>query len=257
MSVVDEVTRSLQTAYATGHPIAPVRDRVSDVATAYAIQQAQVAAWLTQGRRIVGRKIGLTAKVVQKQLGVDEPDFGTILDHMVAPDRGQIAAGTILQPRVEAEIAFVLAKDLDPIRVSPDTVVAVTDYVCPAIEICGSRISGWDIKIADTIADNASAGMIVLGMRRTKAVLAELPGISVSVRQNGAVVAEGAGQACLGNPAIAVAWLAEALGRLGTQLRAGDIVMSGALARMIPGAAGDDFAADFGAFGSASIGFAR
>lgn len=257
MTIVEEIARSLQGAYANGRTIAPLRDRITDIATAYAIQEAQVAAWRAQGRRIVGRKIGLTAKVVQEQLGVNEPDFGTILDHMIVPDGGTIAAGAVLQPRVEAEVAFVLARDLDPASVTPDDVIAATDYICPAIEICGSRIANWDIKITDTVADNASAGMIVLGQHRlVRPTLAALPQIKAAVSHNGKVAAEGSGAACLGNPATAVAWLAEALGRLGTRLRAGDIVMSGALARMLPAEPGDKFVADFGDLGSVSVNFA-
>jgi 2-keto-4-pentenoate hydratase len=256
MSMVQEIAESLQDAYASGRPIAPVRDRIADVASAYAVQQAQVEAWLRRGRRVVGRKIGLTAKVVQQQLGVDEPDFGTIVDDMVLPDGAIVSRGTVLQPRVEPEIAFVLARGLPARDVTAEEVVAATAYVCAAIEICGSRIAGWDIALTDTVADNASAGRIVLGNNHMRPVLSELPAIGVAVARNGLLAAEGTGEACLGNPATAVAWLAAALGKLGTRLEAGDIIMSGALSRMVAAEPGDRFVADFGRFGIVSVAFA-
>jgi 2-keto-4-pentenoate hydratase len=253
---VEKVARSIIGAYSDG-PIAPVRDLVTDTAQAYSVQQATVRHWLQQGRRIAGRKIGLTSKAVQQQLGVDEPDYGTIFADMIANDRAVIPSGAVLQPRVEAEIAFVLASDLDGANATPESVIAATQYVTPALEICGSRIAGWDIRIQDTIADNASAGMIVLGNARHKAVLDDLPNVPMQFHQNGAMSIEGTGAACLGNPAIAVAWLAREFARLGESLRAGDIVMSGALARMASASPGDQFHADFGSFGSVSVSFAR
>lgn len=240
----------------THSPIAPVRERLNGVTEAYAVQQLTVRGWLANGRRIAGRKIGLTAKAVQQQLGVDEPDYGVIFADMVVPDGGEVAKGMVLQPRVEAEIAFVLKRDLSGSAVTPEDVIAATDYVCPALEICGSRIAEWNIKIEDTVADNASAGLIVLGESRSAADLSQLPQIGVRLSHNGSVAVEGCGEACLGNPAIAVAWLAQALARYGEGLQAGDIVMSGALARMLLASPGDTFDADFGAFGSVNVTFA-
>jgi 2-keto-4-pentenoate hydratase len=256
MSIVETTAERIIAAY-KGEAIPPVRESLETVPNAYAVQQATVRLWLSQGRRIVGRKIGLTSKAVQSQLGVDEPDFGVIFEDMVVENGGVVAAGSVKQPRVEAEIAFVLGSDLDRANISAEDVMAATSYVCPALEICGSRIQKWDIKIADTIADNASAGMIVLGKSAGKLKLDELPAVQVRLSQNGAVAQEGRGAACLGNPAIAVAWLAETLARFGEGLKAGDIVMSGALAAMLPASPGDRFEADFGSFGSVAVSFAK
>lgn len=256
MSVIEDAAQEIIAAYG-GQTIAPLRTRLSGVPDAYAVQQATVRTWLAKGRRIAGRKIGLTAKAVQQQLGVDEPDFGTLFADMIVADGGSIAANAVLQPRVEAEIAFVLGSDLKGTDISPEDVIAATAYVCPALEICGSRIAGWDIKIEDTVADNASAGMIVLGPNGGQPKMSELPAIEMRLSHNGAIAVEGRGEACLGNPAIAVAWLAQALGRYGEGLKAGDIVMSGALARMLPAEPGDRFEADFGTFGSVAVNFAK
>jgi len=257
MSSATEIASRLINAYRTFSPIEPVRGEISGVAAAYAVQKAAVDMWRREGRRVAGEKIGLTAKAVQEQLGVGEPDFGTLFADMILDDGSIVARKAVLQPRLEGEIAFVLKSDLRGSAITPEQVIAATDYVCPAFEICGSRIARWDIKIEDTIADNASAGLVVKGQQRIKPELAALAEIAMSIRRNGAVVGEGKGAACLGNPAIAVAWLAEALTRLGDGLHAGDFVMSGALSRMLPVEPGDAFAADFGSLGSVSVSFAK
>ncbi|MGE0735443.1 MAG: 2-keto-4-pentenoate hydratase [Alphaproteobacteria bacterium] len=243
-------------AYRTGTPIAPIRGEISGAGPAYAIQQQTIARWTKAGRRIVGRKIGLTSKAVQSQLGVNEPDYGVIFGDTVLPDGAVAAAGSVMQPRVEAEIAFVLARDLVGQKITPEQVIAATDFVRPALEICGSRIAQWDIKIEDTIADNASAGLVVLGPHRETPDLARLAAVGMVMHKNGEPVAQGRGDACLGNPAIAVAWLAETLTRLGEGLRAGDLVMSGALAKMVAAEPGSRFTAEFEGMGKVSIAFA-
>jgi 2-keto-4-pentenoate hydratase len=257
MSVVTETCQRILEAYETGKPIAPVRDRISGIADAYAVQQASVDVWLARGRKIAGHKIGLTSKAVQAQLGVDEPDFGILLADMILEDGADVVPGRVLQPRIEGELAFVLKADLKGERLSAEDVVKATDYVCPAIEICGSRIAGWDIRIADTISDNASAGLVVLGKTRVKPVLDEMARVPMSLHHNGALAAEGRGEACLGNPALAVAWLGEMLTRLGSGLRAGDVVMSGALAKMVAAEPGGRFVADFGGLGTVRVQFGR
>ena len=256
MSAILDAAKDIENAYTTRTPIAPVRDRISSVADAYAVQMATVKSWLAQGRTIAGHKIGLTAKAVQAQLGVDQPDFGTIFSDMVLKDNADISLTSVMQPRVEAEVAFVLKNDLKGEKITPEAVIAATDYICPALEICGSRIAQWNIKIEDTVADNASAGLIVLGPQRHKAVLDELPKIAVTLHKNDAAAVSGIGAACLDNPAIAVAWLAEALTKYGNGLSAGDVVMSGALAPMVAADAGQVFIGDFGAFGSVTARFA-
>ena len=255
MSAAD-IARDLLRAYETGTPIEPVRTRVSGLANAYEVQQATVATWLGAGRTVAGHKIGLTSKAVQAQLGVSEPDFGTLFEDMILADEASLAPRRVLQPRIEAEIAFVLKADLRGETISPDAVIAATDYVCPAIEICGSRIARWDIRIEDTIADNASAGLVVLSKTRSKPTLAGLAAVPMTLHHNGAQIGEGRGDACLGNPAIAVAWLAEALTRFGSGLRAGEVVMSGALAKMVAAEPGSRFSAEFGDFGRVGVSFA-
>jgi 2-keto-4-pentenoate hydratase len=245
---VDLIGSSIVRAY-TGVPIAPIRGELSGIDAAYEVQRWTVNHWIGTGKMIAGRKIGITSKAVQQQLGVDEPDFGTIFSDMIVQSGSTIPSASVLQPRVEAEIAFVLAKDIVGACVTAEEVIAATDYVCPALEICGSRIAGWDIKITDTVADNASAGMVVLGAERHRATLDMLPAVSMRVLHNGAMSVEGDGAACLGNPAIAVAWLANALNRFGEGLKRGDVVMSGALAKMVAASPGDTFIADFGGFG--------
>jgi 2-keto-4-pentenoate hydratase len=257
MSIVTEVSEQILNAYQTGRPIAPVRDRIRDVPEAYAVQQASVDVWLERGRKIAGQKIGLTSKAVQAQLGVDEPDFGVLFADMILEDGAEIPWAKVLQPRIEGEIAFALKADLKGEHLSPKEVIEATEYVAPAVEICGSRIAGWDIRIADTISDNASSGLVVLGKNRVKPIMDELPRITMTMRQGSATVAEGTGEACLGNPAVAVAWLGEMLTRFGGGLRAGDVVLSGALAKMVAAEPGRNYAANFGSLGEVRLQFGR
>jgi 2-keto-4-pentenoate hydratase len=257
MSVVTETCARILAAYDTGKPIAPVRDTIHGAAQAYAVQQACVAIWLERGRRIAGQKIGLTSKAVQAQFGVDEPDFGVLFSDMILDDGAEIPWGKVIQPRVEGELAFVLKTDLKGERLSAQDVIKATDYVVPAVEICGSRIERWDIRLADTISDNASSGLVVLGKARMRPGLDELSKVPMTMRHRGTTAAEGRGEACLGNPAIAVAWLGEMLTRFGGALRAGDVVLSGALARMVDAEPGSGFAADFGALGTVNLRFGR
>ena len=256
MSAAEIANRILE-AYESGVPIAPVRTEISGLAAAYAVQRATFDAWVKAGRKPAGHKIGLTSKAVQEQLGVHEPDYGALFSDMILENGAHIGPRAVLQPRVEPEVAFVLKTDLVGENLTADQVVTATDYVVPAVEVCGSRIKAWDIRFEDTVADNASSGLVVLCGRRLKPVLAELADLEVQVRMNGSVNAEGRGAACLGNPANAVAWLAGALTRLGDRLRAGDVVMSGAMAKMVSAEVGSSFDADFGAFGLVSLHFDR
>jgi 2-keto-4-pentenoate hydratase len=260
MADIQAIARRLLDAYRSGTPIAPVRSEISGVDQAYAVQRATVETWLGQGRKLAGQKIGLTSPAVQAQLGVDQPDFGALFADMVLENGATVPRGRVLQPRIEGEIAFVLKADIEGDRggrVTPAQVIAATEYVTPAIEICGSRIANWDIRIEDTIADDASSGLIVLSGQRSKPDLTALAAVAMTIRYNADAPLEGRGDACLGNPANAVAWLAEAMLRYGAKLRAGDIVMSGALAKMLPAEPGSRFLAEFGALGSVSVSFAR
>ncbi len=256
MSIEIKLSGDLLKAYETGEPIEPLRGAIKGVNEAYAVQRETVRIWIERGRKIAGQKIGLTSKAIQSQLGVDEPDFGTLFDDMILKDGSSVERRQVMQPRIEAEIAFVLKADLKSEHITPEMVMAATDYVVPSIEICGSRIARWDIRIEDTVADNASAGLIVLGTKRQKPTLDALAAVPMKLEHNDAVVAEGRGDACLGNPAIAVAWLAQTMTRYGHGLRAGDVVMSGALAKMIAAEPGSRFRADFGDLGNVSVSFA-
>lgn len=251
-----EVARDLILAQERGNPIEPVRNRISGADQAYAVQRRMIETWLGAGRRIVGHKIGLTSKVVQAQIGVSEPDFGTLFDDMARGDGSLVSRTSVIQPRVEGEIAFVLKSDIAGV-VTPEQVIAATDYICPAIEICDSRIRDWDIRLEDTLADNASSCLFVLGKKRSVPKLDDLAASRMTFKSDGKVVGEGGGIECMGNPAHAVAWLALALDRFGLKLGAGDVVLSGALSKMISAKPGMEFEADFGALGTVSIGFER
>ncbi|WP_433378673.1 2-keto-4-pentenoate hydratase [Actinoplanes sp. CA-142083] len=253
-TVVDE----LLDAYASKKPIAPVRERlipVGDIDAAYAAQRAQVEIWVKAGRRPVGAKIGLTAPAVQRQLGVDRPDFGVLLADMAVPDGAEIDHGSLLQPRVEAEVAFVLGADLPERQVTVADVVRATDFLLPAIEVVDSRIAGWDITIVDTVADNASSGLYVLGTSPRRISDVDLRLCGAVLEHAGEPVSVGAGAACLGNPLHAVAWLATTLAAAGSPLRAGDVVLSGALGPMVPAKTGASYEARISGLGSVRANF--
>lgn len=231
-----EVAERLWSAAQTGTPCAPVRELIgeSDQDAAYAAQSLIVDRQLALGRRIVGRKIGLTSPAVQTQFGVFSPDYGVLLDDMVHADREPVDLGRFLQPRVEAEVAFVLGRDLDSTTASVADVIRATEFVLPAIEVVDSRIAGWDIRITDTIADNASSGAVVLGTTPRSLDGLDLSTIGMSLDLAGEVVSTGSGAACLGSPVVAVAWLARAVARHGQPLLAGEVILSGALGPMVP-----------------------
>ncbi|ABQ69866.1 4-oxalocrotonate decarboxylase [Rhizorhabdus wittichii RW1] len=249
---VEQVAALLRDAAASGRPCPPVRDRIADadIATAYAVQKRNVEIATASGGRIVGRKIGLTSPAVQKQLGVDQPDFGTLLAAMAIPDGAEIPVGMVLQPRVEAEIAFVLDRDVTETGLTVADIVRSIAFALPAIEVVGSRIADWDIGIVDTIADNASAGAFVLGGSPRLLRDLDLRGCGMRLDHRGEPVSTGAGAACLGHPLNAVLWLAEALIRQGEGLRAGDIVLSGALGPMVAATPGEVYEARISGLGS-------
>jgi 2-keto-4-pentenoate hydratase len=226
-------TRLIEAA-ASGTPCTPVRDLLDDVDAAYRVQQAIAGQRVDLGARVVGRKIGLTSPAVQRQLGVAAPDFGVLLDDMAHADRDPIALGGLLQPRVEAEVAFVLEQDLDADRPTTADVIGATGYVLPAIEVVDSRIEGWDIALVDTVADNASSGAFVLGSSPRLLHQVDLPDLGMVLLHHGQVVSTGAGAACLGSPVAAVVWLARTLAEQGSPLRAGEVVLSGALGPVVP-----------------------
>jgi len=238
---VRQLAERLRKAEETGIAIDPLRDQLpeGDLAAAYAIQKVNTQYWLRKGRRLIGRKIGLTSKSVQKQLGVDQPDYGMLYADMVMCDGEEVPLSRVMQPKVEAEVALVLEKDLKKKDISISELISAVAYVVPAIEIVGSRIANWNIKIQDTIADNASSGLFVLGNEPKKLEGLDLRLAGMVMERRGDQVSLGAGVACLGNPLNAALWLARTMTQVGAPLKAGDVIMSGALGPMATVAAGD------------------
>ena len=241
MTAVDDAAARLARAQESGVPCTPVRDVIGadDVAAAYAVQALNTARAVERGARVIGRKIGLTAASVQRQMGVDQPDFGTLLSSMIRGDDEEIAWHHVMQPRVEGEVALVLEHDLAVETPNVADLMRAVAYAVPSIEIVDSRIAGWDIRIADTVADNASSGLFVLGGPPRRLDGLDLHGCGMVLRVNGRPVSFGAGAACLGHPLTAAVWLARRLAAEGAFLRAGDILLTGALGPMVPVSAGD------------------
>lgn len=252
---IEEAARRLAEAEKRGEPCAPVRDLLADVTEAYAAQELATAAGLADGRRLVGRKIGLTSVVVQKQLGVDTPDYGMLFADMDVPDSETIAPGRVLQPKVEAEIAFVMNQALDDDRLTVADILSSIDYALVAIEIVSSRIKNWDIRLTDTVADNGSSGLFVLGQQPRKLGEVDLRMCGMKMERAGELVSCGAGLACLGSPINAVLWLARTMVHAGRPLAAGDIVLSGALGPMVAAGPGDVFEASVEGLGSVRAAF--
>ncbi|MGE4240528.1 2-keto-4-pentenoate hydratase [Ramlibacter sp.] len=240
---LQQAAASLRDAAKSGAWIPPLRETYTDIDAdaAYAIQKINTELRLAEGRRIVGRKIGLTAKAVQAQLGVDQPDFGILFDDMGYGDAEAVPLNVLHQPKVEAEIAFVMGRDIDAAEPSMVDVMQAIEYALPAIEIVGSRVDKWNIKFVDTVADNASAGAFVLGSSPRKLSQFDLRMCGMAMMLKGEPVSTGAGVACLGNPLNAVLWLARTMARVGSPMRAGDLVLSGALGPMAPVKPGDIF----------------
>lgn len=253
---VSAAVERLARAQATRVPCAPVRDLIGteDLAAAYAVQQGLVQARLAGGATVVGRKIGATSEAVQRQLGVDRPDFGYLLSDMDVSDGAvtgaPISMWTLVQPRVEAEVAFRLARDID-VPEDEITLALVRDAVevaLPALEIVDSRIAAWDIGFTDTVADNASSGLYVVGAEGRPLTEVEPVEVEMSLSINGEVRSAGNGAACLGDPLEALRWLAVQACRFGDPLRAGHLILSGALGPFVPFAPGDRVEASISGF---------
>ncbi|MCY1178817.1 2-hydroxyhexa-2,4-dienoate hydratase [compost metagenome] len=210
---------------------------------------------LDNGQRVIGKKIGVTSKVVMDMLGVDQPDFGHLLSDMLYADGAAIAIDSLIAPKAEGEIAFVLKEDLRGPGITVADVLRATDYVMPCFEIVDSRIRDWKIRIQDTVADNASCGVFVLGDRLVDPRQLDLGLCGMVLEKNGELAVTGAGAAALGNPVNAVAWLANTLGRFGIPLKAGEVILSGALGAMVPVSRGDFLRVSIGGVGQCSVRF--
>lgn len=254
---IDTATRRLEEAARTRVTCAPVRELIgaTEIDLAYAVQQRLIERRLAGGARMAGRKIGLTSPAVQQQLGVDQPDFGVLLGDMDVTGLAEVPSGRLLQPKAEAEVAFVLAADLDDADLDLQKVKAAVAYALAAIEIVDSRIQGWDITITDTIADNASSGLYALGTQRI--ALNDFTPAQVSMRLyiDDKLVSEGTGAACLGDPLNALLWLARTAHAFGQPLRAGQVILSGALGPMVPVPPGSTVRADISSLGSVTATF--
>lgn len=253
-----QLAERLRAAY-QGGVVAPLRDGLAptDADGAYAVQALNTQFWQAQGRRIVGRKIGLTAKAVQTQLGVDQPDFGVLFDDMFVADGTELPASSVIQPKAEAEVAITLARDLTDPETTAEAVAEAVALVWPAIEIVDSRIEDWKITFADTVADNGSSAFFVLGHAGLPPQGLDLWSCGMVMEVNGQVVSLGAGAACLGHPFEAAAWLARTLAQRGDPLRQGDIVLTGALGPMVALQPGDAVKATIGGLGRASFSYGR
>ena len=252
--MIETLARRLRDAY-TGGPVAPLRDALAptDADGAYAVQAANTAYWTGAGRRIVGRKVGLTSRAVQAQLGVDRPDFGVLFADMAIADGGELLASTVLQPKAEAEVAIILGADLPGPHITRADIEVAVGSVVAAIEIVDSRIADWKISFADTVADNGSSAFYVLGSKRRPLAGLDLWSCGMVIEVNGAVVSLGAGAACLGHPLDAALWLARTLAARGQPLRKGDVVLTGALGPMVAVQPGDRVKATIGGLGTAAF----
>ena len=238
-------------------PMAPLTDGNPDidVVDAYEIQLINIRQRVAEGARIIGHKVGLSSKAMQDMMGVDEPDYGHLLDEMEVFENVPVKSSNFLYPRVEVEVGFILADDLPGAGCTEEDVLAATAAFAPAIELIDTRITNWQIKLCDTIADNASSAGWVLGEARVSPKDVDIRGICATLTNHGKVVAEGRSDAVLGNPVTAVAWLARKVESFGVRLKAGDIVLPGSCTRAIDAPPGSDFVADFAGLGSVRLSF--
>lgn len=253
---LEEAARMLRQAYG-GTTIAPLRDFLEplDLDGAYAVQAINTRHWVKEGRRLVGKKIGATAKAVQQMFGIDQPDFGILFADMQIADGGVLDPATVIQPRVEAEIAFVLKRDLDDPALPLEAVGEAIDTVLPAIEIVDSRIVDWRISLADTIADNGSSAFFVLGTEPLLPAGLDLYSCGMVTEINGAIASVGAGAACFEHPYKSVQWLARTMAANGEPLLAGDILLSGALGPMVDLHPGDQVRIHVGGIGTCAFNY--
>lgn len=254
---IDRHGQALFDALVSGRPLAPIRLQEPGIgmADAYAIQLAMIKRRLARGETIIGKKIGVTSRPIQEQLGVFEPDFGQLTSGMQRTETQGVDLSALIQPRVEAEIAFVLDRDLVGPRVTATDVIRATAYVSPCFEIVDSRIRDWDIRIHDTVSDNASCGVFILGDARANLRDFDVTLAGMVIERNGELLSTSAGAAVQGSPVNAVVWLANKLGAVGLPFRAGEIILSGSQSTLIPVEDGDTLKCSIGGLGSCTARF--
>jgi 2-keto-4-pentenoate hydratase len=257
VEVRQKLAADLAEAERSRQPISPLTDGNPDidVVDAYEIQLINIRQKVAEGARIIGHKVGLSSEAMQKMMNVDEPDYGHLLDDMQVFEDQPVASGRFLYPRVEVEVGFILSDDLPGAGCTEDDVLAATAAFAPSIELIDTRITNWQIKLCDTIADNASSAGWVLGEARVSPKDIDIKNINAVLTNNGEVVAEGRSDAVLGNPVTAVAWLARKVEAFGVRLKAGDIVLPGSCTRAIDAPPGSHFVADFSGLGSVQLSF--
>jgi 2-keto-4-pentenoate hydratase len=253
----DELAADLAQAERTRVPISPLTAAHPDidVVDAYEIQLINIRQRVAEGARVVGHKVGLSSAAMQQMMGVDEPDYGHLLDEMQVFEDAPVPTAHYLYPRVEVEVGFILAEDLPGAECTEADVLAATEALVPSIELIDSRITDWQIKLCDTIADNASSAGFVLGQARVAPADIDIRAVNVNLTRNGEVVAKGCSDAVLGNPVTAVAWLARKVEGFGVRLKAGDVVLPGSCTRAIDARSGDEFVAEFAHLGSVRLTF--
>jgi 2-keto-4-pentenoate hydratase len=253
----DELAADLAQAERSREPIAPLTSAYPDidVVDAYEIQLINIRQRVAEGARVLGHKVGLSSLAMQQMMGVDEPDYGHLLDEMQVFEDTPVKAGRYLYPRVEVEVGFILSADLPGAGCTEEDVLAATAALVPSIELIDTRITDWKIALCDTIADNASSAGFVLGEARVAPTDIDVKAIDAVLTRNGEVIAEGRSDAVLGNPVTAVAWLSRKVESFGVRLKKGDIVLPGSCTRAIDAHAGDEFVADFTGLGSVRLSF--
>ena len=257
VEVRERLAADLAEAERSRRPISPLTEAHPDidVVDAYEIQLINIRQKVAEGARIIGHKVGLSSEAMQKMMNVDEPDYGHLLADMEVFEDQPVASGRFLYPRVEVEVGFILSDDLPGAGCTEDDVLAATAAFAPSIELIDTRITNWQIKLCDTIADNASSAGWVLGEARVSPKDIDIKNINAVLTNNGEVVAEGRSDAVLGNPVTAVAWLARKVEAFGVRLKAGDIVLPGSCTRAIDAPPGSHFVADFSGLGSVRLDF--
>lgn len=256
---LEKIADEINSVYRGAPLLKPVRNLVTttDIGSAYRIQEVNTKRWLGEGRKLTGRKIGLTSEAVQKQLGVDQPDYGMLFDNMLVKCGAEVPYHAVHQAKIEGEIAFVLGEDLADGEVTEEALIVAIDYALPSLEIVGSRIENWDITIFDTVADNASSGLYVLGDQGVELSGLDLVGCGMMLAENKETVSTGKGAACLGSPLVSARWLANKMIEVGRPLRAGDVIMSGALGPMVQVKPGALYELSIDGLGSVSVKFGQ